>query len=52
MITKFLKTLISGLPNHTEDDFAQICEETSKNQKILLKEINEEEKCLINATQM
>ena len=39
MITKFLKTLISGLPNHTEDDFAQICEETSKNQKILLKEM-------------
>ena len=44
MITKFLKTLIRGLPNHTEEDFAQICEETSKNQKILLKEINEEEK--------
>lgn len=44
MITKFLKTLIRGLPNHTEEDFAQICEETSKNQKIHLKEINEEEK--------
>ncbi len=31
MITKFLKNLISGLPKHPEDEFEQICEETSKN---------------------